>query len=178
MAEKSISYIDIFFSVGWSKSQLIAFLIIPKITGTASAIGSGYIVQDVLRNPPKRKSTYHRVMLGLSCADIFYSIAWILGSWPMPKGTQLFAAGNVTTCDIFGFIQLVGGLASVMYNCSLTTYYFLQLNCNLVDRKMKNVEKWLHIVPWSVAFVPGIVGLILQGYGPHYNTCWYVSSYQ
>ena len=139
-----------------------------KVSGLLSCAGSGYIVQDVLRNPNKRsKSIYHRIMVGLSTMDILSSFFfWVLGSWVMPEGSWQWAVGNITTCDIAAFLGMTGWLGSALYHCSLTTYYLLQLKYNWADRRIKNIEKWLHIVPWSISLVYGIVGLTTKSFGP------------
>ena len=80
----------------------------------------------------------------------------------MPKGSWFWAAGNVITCDIAGFIGGIGYHGSPLYNCSLATFYLLQLKCNWSDRKMKAVEKWLHIVPWLVSLAFCIPTLATQ----------------
>ena len=145
-----------------------------KIGGALSCAGSGYIFQDVLRDPNKRlKSTYHRIMLGLSIMDIISSFfLWFIGSWAMPKGSWSWSAGNITTCDIAGFLGNTGWAASPFYNCTLATFYLLQLKYNLSDRRMKAAEKWLHIVPWSITLAIGIAMLSTKMYGPSGGICW------
>ena len=66
-----------------------ANLIIFKVGGSLSCLGSGYVVQDVLRHQDRRcKSHYHRTVLGLSIVDIFYSFfVFVLGPTPMPEGS-------------------------------------------------------------------------------------------
>ena len=148
--------------------------IINKVGGLLSCIGSGYIVQDVLRSPFRRtQSIYHRTMLGLSTTDIMSSFfTFILGSWPMPTGAYRWAAGNMVTCDIAAFIGLTGTMGSMIYNCSLATYYVLQLKYNLSDRRMRAIEKWLHIVPLSVALMFSITILSAKMLGPGIGHCW------
>ena len=126
--------------------------IVAKVGGVISCIGSGYIIQDVLRHPDRRsKSVYHRIMVGLSVMDIFSSIfMFFLGSWPMPKGSYLWAVGNMASCDAAAFISQFGYIGSPLYNCSLATYYSLQLKYNWQDHRMKRIQKWFHTVPRSI----------------------------
>ena len=144
-----------------------------KIGGTISCIGSGYIIQDVLRNPDKRnKSIYHRIMVGLSTMDILVSFfLFILGSWPMPKGSYLWAVGNLATCDAAAFIGVIGYTGSPLYTCSLATFYSLQLKYNWPDHKMKAAEKWFHIIPWSIAISYVTIGLSTRSLGPNEGFC-------
>ncbi len=165
--------------MGSDYSTLRANVIIPKITGLLSITGSGYIAQDVLRNPHKRtNSIYHRLMLGLSVSDIIYSTsAFVLTSWPIPRGYFIGAAGNVATCDTSAFFSSIGMFATPLYNCSLVTYYLLQLKYNWVDRKLRAIEKWLHVVPWTVGLGVGVGGLASRAFGPLFTGCWATQAY-
>jgi hypothetical protein len=147
--------------------------IVFKIGGVLSCVGSGYIIQDVLRNPDKRtKSIYHRIMVGLSTMDILSSFMWFIGSWAMPKDSwRLWPAGTVATCDAAAFFGMIGWLASPLYNCSLATYYLLQLKYNWTDRKIKRIEKWFHIVPCSIALTFSITALSNKMLGPNGGYC-------
>ena len=156
-----------------SASDFVYMQIVGKIGGALSFAGSAYIVQDVLRHPGKRtKSIYHRLMLGFSIMDLMSSLFhWVIGSWAMPKGSWMWAAGSIMTCDIAGFLGGVGYIGSFMYNCSLATFYLLQLRFDWSERRMKAIEKWLHIVPCLVALVVCIPTLATKMYGPFVGIC-------
>jgi hypothetical protein len=113
-------------------------------------------------------------MVGLSVADVLLSLfIHILSTSPMPKGYQVLAAvRNVATCDVQGFITLTCAGVTVFYNCSLATYYLVQLKYNWINKRIKALEKWLQIVPWSVGLVFTIVSLVFKLYGPHGFNCW------
>jgi hypothetical protein len=157
----------------WNAWKFYFSVIALKFGGTLSCAGSAFIIQDVLRNPYKRcESIYHRLMLGLSIMDVLSSFfIWTISSWAMPKGSYLWAVGTLTTCDICGFIGTVGWIGSPMYNCALATYYFLQLKCNWFDRRIKAIEKWLHIVPWVVSLGVAVLALSMNAIGPGYGYC-------
>eukprot|EP00551_Chaetoceros_affinis_P012661 CAMPEP_0203663660 /NCGR_PEP_ID=MMETSP0090-20130426/1220_1 /ASSEMBLY_ACC=CAM_ASM_001088 /TAXON_ID=426623 /ORGANISM="Chaetoceros affinis, Strain CCMP159" /LENGTH=411 /DNA_ID=CAMNT_0050526651 /DNA_START=137 /DNA_END=1369 /DNA_ORIENTATION=+ len=165
--------------VGLDYNSLKANIIIPKITGTLSMMGSFYIIQDILRNPHKRKvSFYHRLMLGLSVSDTIYSFsAFVLTSWPMPRDYFIMAAGNVSTCDASAFVSSIGMFATPLYNCSLVTYYLLQLKYRWSDQRIRDVEKYLHIVPWVVGLGVGVAGLATKAFGPLLTGCWATQAY-
>ena len=139
-----------------------------------SMIGSIYIVQDVLRNPRKRKeSIYHRLMLGLSIFDILSSFSlYFLTSWPQPEGHSPFSFGTLVTCDATGFIATVALIGASIYNCSLAIYFLVEVKYNWTKRRVQVIEKWLHIVPWTVATATAVACFWAQAYGPFLNSCW------
>jgi hypothetical protein len=172
MSNFKYTLIDYYEDLGWDKSQIVHIAILQRIMGTISLIGSSYVIQDVLRNEQKRKHTFHRLMVGLSFSDILSSFfVHILSTSPMPKGYHVFAVGNVATCDAQGFIVYLCTFVTTLYNCSLATYYLVQLKYNWINRRIKALEKWLHIVPWSVGLVMAIIALIFKMYIPFRFTC-------
>ncbi len=159
---------------GFSDTTLALLAIIPKVSGVLSAIGSCYVVQDILRSPTKRtQSTFHRTMIGLSIIDIISSVFGnVLSTWPMPKGQHLFAVGSVASCDAVGFLSVLTAVATPLYSCSLATYYLVQLRYNWSDSRIKALEKWFHIVPWTAGLIVAIMGLALKVNGPSPHHCW------
>lgn len=159
--------------LGFSTTQITVKIIIGKISALLSISGSSYVIQDVIRDPDKRReSTYHRLMFGLSCSDILYSFIWFLGTWAMPKGSNLFAVGSNESCVAVGFIHYTSSLSTPLYNCSLATFYLMKLRFNWVKRKIKAVEKWLHILSWTVCLIVGIAAAASSTLGPYFNVCW------
>ncbi len=157
---------------GWSDSQITAISYSKRSMGALSVLGSGIIIVDVLRDPRKRNHTLHRLMVGLSVLDILSSFfSHVLSTTPMPAGYHMLAIGSVATCDAQGFITTLTGFGIPLYNCSLATYYLVQLEYNWVDRRIKALEKWLHIVPWVVGIVGAAIGLAFNTYGPIGFTC-------
>ncbi len=143
--------------------------LLAKVGGTISCVGSGYIIQDVLRHPARRsKSIYHRIMVGLSTMDILFSFfKCFLGSWPLPQESNyLWAVGTMASCEAVAFIGLVGFLGSHLYTCSLASYYSLQLKYNWTDHRIKKAEKWFHIVPWSLSILVCTAALCAKTLGP------------
>jgi hypothetical protein len=172
MSNFKYTLIDHLEDLGWDESQIVHITILQRIMGTISVIGSSYVIQEVLRNEQKRKHTFHRLMVGLSLSDILSSFfVHILSTSLMPKGYQVFAIGSLATCDAQGFMNTMFGFTTTLYNCSLTTYYLVQLKYNWTNRRIKALEKWLHIVPWSVGLVMAIFPLIFKMYSPFRFIC-------
>ena len=160
--------------MGLTITEITAIIVLPKISAVLSISGSSYVIQDVLRNSEKRnESTYHRLMLGLSCSYIIYSLfGWFFGTWLMPKGLHLFAAGQKGSCVAVGFSFYMTIISTSLYSSPLVTFYFVQLKLSWVKRKIKKIEKWLHIVPWTVGLIAAISAFALSALGPFLNVCW------
>ena len=96
------TWLEYFLCTGFSITQLAIVIINLKTSSVLSIMGSSYVVQDVLRDPKKwQESTYHRIMLALSSADIIFSFFGpFLGTWVMPRGEQVFAVGSSITSSM------------------------------------------------------------------------------
>jgi hypothetical protein len=172
MSNYKWTWVDVFEEEGWDESQMITVTIVQRIMGTISLIGSTYVIQDVLRSEQKRNHTFHRLMVGLSISDVLSSFFTnVLSTAPMPKGYHVLAVGSVATCDVQGFLTALCGTVTILYSCSLSTYYLVQLKYNWINRRIKALEKWLHIVPWSVGLVYAVAGLVLKVYASSGFSC-------
>ena len=171
--ENRETWLDWYLCQGHGIARLTALIINYKISSTLSILGSGYVIQDVLRDPRKRnESTYHRIMLGLSCSDILISFFYaFMGSWLMPKGSQLFAVGSKVTCGISAFFTSMAAPVTPLYNCSLTTFYFLKLRLSWANRKIKAIEKWLLFLPCTLGLASATSSAAMNKLGPYGYSC-------
>ena len=107
------------------------------------------IIVVLLRSPKKLKSLYRRLVFGLSCMDIVHSLTYVAGGLPVPNDAGSWhstnAIGNVTTCNIQGFMNYTGLMGSLCYACMLRIYFTLVIvyskNDNLIK---KSVEPFFH----------------------------------
>ena len=156
----------------FTKDQNSFVIISYKITATLSILGSSYVIQDVLRDPQKRKeSTYHRIMLGLSCSDIITSFVIFLGTWVMQEGHTTFAIGFDAICNVAGFFMMINLVSTFFYSCSLATFYLLKLKYSWVNSKVKHIEKWLLFVPYTVGLIYAIILAAMSKLGPINFAC-------
>ena len=156
-----------------STSQLMLLATIPKVSGTFSLLGSFAVIYDVARDEKKRQTTYHRLMLGVSISDLLSSVAFIMGTWAMPKGSTSGALGTVGTCDFFGFIGQVGTLSAALYNVVLATYYVLMLKFRWSSTKLKQrAEPWFHAFAILCAISVGITASVKRLFGAAIYVCW------
>ena len=158
--------------MGLTLTQRKALAIVPKCTGLLSMIGSGIIIFDVLRTPKKRKQTYSRIMLSMSCFDFVTSFMYALSTWPIPADSSvLYASGTTGTCTFQGFfIQL--SLAAPMYNLCLAIYYMLVIKYRWSDVKLSSIEKFIHPTILILSFGIAIAGLPLKIYNNANVWCW------
>lgn len=159
----------------FTPKQRAILAIIPKIMSIPSLLGSLWIVFEVLIDQRKRKITpYHRIMVGLSVADIIFSLWLFVGTWAVPKGTPgvAYATGNEMSCDVQGFLIQFGGSASTLYNASLALYFLLVIRYNLSEKKVAKVEKWIHFVTLGFSLATAIVCEAMNLYHASITWCW------
>lgn len=150
----------------FSTAQLRSLALLPKITGSISILFSSLIVSNVIRNQQNhRRRTYHRIMCGISLADISASFWLALSTWPIPRSSNaLWAVGTDTTCTLQGFFTQLG-ICSSFYNASLSIYYVLVIVWNWNDSQLRKVEWMLHLVPILFAVTTATAGVLLDIYG-------------
>jgi len=86
-----------------------SLVILPKISGSLSCIGSALIARHIAAKNIKEVSLASKILFGISIVDIIDSFfAYVLGSWMAPRGTLTFAVGNFTSCGVQGFVHVFG----------------------------------------------------------------------
>jgi len=133
------------------------------------------------------------IMLGMCTMDLVYSLVNACSSVPVPSqlsSVYKFAVGNWTTCEVFGFVGQFTSISSVVYNGSLTLYYFLTIrNDRRRGRCQRNssqssiltiqacnvVEFLMHFLPILVGLTTAIIALLLDLYNPIPTGCTIVS---
>jgi hypothetical protein len=136
-----------------------AIHVAPTFSGSLSAISSALIIYVILRSETRLSSVYHRIMFGMSIADVLSSTAVALSTLPMPSympqeeeleyrwtaGTRL---GNTSTCNAQGFLQSFGMLCMFNYNAMLCVYYACAIAFTMQENNIKKyVEPVLHGFP-------------------------------
>ena len=158
----------------FTDSQYRTVAIVPMVTGSFSILGSFAIVVIILRSKKGLSTTYHRLMFGMSCMDIIYSISFVGSTLPSPRGTPLVwkALGNTQTCTIQGLLFFMGSTGATMYNCILAIYYFLTITKNVrVQTMTKKIEPFFHGVPVVYLLGSSIVLLATQSFNTAGTIC-------
>mmetsp|Transcript_37384 Transcript_37384/g.63633 ORF Transcript_37384/g.63633 Transcript_37384/m.63633 type:complete len:397 (-) Transcript_37384:428-1618(-) len=166
-----------------SPPQSIALAIAPKITSSLSIVGSIIILNKVLRSPKRRRHPMHRIMVGLSVADILSGISFFGSTWPIPRGTvsrfaeegtqQLIygAVGTERSCDMAGFFCQMQ-VASPLLNATLATYYLLTVRYSWRTERIQKIEWIFFAVPFGFALFTSIFVVAANLIGHVEWTCW------
>ena len=111
------------------RNQIKTVDITMRTSGSVSTIASTCLIVHILRSHRGLSTTYHRLVFGLSNADIMASFGFVLLSSTVvvPKKMNYFlpgVQGNTATCTAQGFfltVMFYVGVAAV-YNCSICLY--------------------------------------------------------
>jgi hypothetical protein len=157
-----------------TQAQVVALAIVPKCTAFLSAVAEIWILKEVISCPKKRKSVYHRIVGAMTLCDIFQTIGYFLSTWPIPADIDhnLYAnVGTQATCTLQGFLVHFG-LGSAVYFAALCLYYNLVIRHGWSDRKLKTVEKYLHLAPLVIVLGTSLAIIPLDLYNNASLWCW------
>jgi hypothetical protein len=158
------------------RNQINTLGVIRHTTGSVSTIASTCLIVHILRSHHGLSTTYHRLLFGLSIADIMSSFAQALGSIMVPKEMHYFipyAQGNTATCTAQGFLIGVGGTIAAMYNCSICFYYLSIIRYNKKDEYIRNkLEPWFHGISIVFPLVCGFIFIAMKGVNVYESSCF------
>jgi len=137
-----------------SRAQLLSLAIAPKLPALLSVLASSWIVTEVLTNPRKRSSLYHRIMLGFASVDIIFSIFAFASTWPIPRdAAPAWSAGNGLTCTVQGFMMQLSSACftyvserASMFPLSSLAAYLQDCISHCISHRMLS---WLCISSWQ-----------------------------
>jgi hypothetical protein len=133
------------------------------------------IIYDVLKKEKQRKkrTAYHRLMVGLSTCDIIMSAGLISSTWPMPKDTPNVwgALGTTRSCVAIGFLEQAG-VSAVLYSGSLSIYYLLRIQNVWKESQIVKYEPFVHLLPIVFGLGTMIAGLVLDLFNSGIFDCW------
>ena len=170
---------------------------VPKITGSISAVSSSLIIYLIYRSKPKLSTIYHRIMLGMSVADIMASTAMALTTLPMPRNDDPYWAetfsiaedvqdglgtvywrdqtklGTRQTCVAQGFFVAIGIIIMFSYNGTLCVYYACAIALRMKEANIrKKIEPVIHGLPLLIGLAPVIPSFIYGFYNPTMHDAW------
>lgn len=153
----------------------------PIIPSILSLAGSSLIIYIIIMSSHRLSTSYHRIMFGLSTANIFASVAMGVTTLPMPTrdsklyywqdGTRL---GNSWTCSLQGFALISGSMGGFLYIVSLCLYVVSAIIFSVKDDRgvKRQVEPILHVVPICAALVVASLPLHLEMYNESEISPW------
>ncbi len=157
-------------------------VIAPRFSGGISTISSALIIFIIFQSRSKLSTIYHRIMIGMSFADILASLAMGLTTLPMPSslppefpdygygGSKL---GNTQTCTAQGFLFSFGTFTMFAYNLTLYFYNTCAIGFRMREATIvKYVEPFIHLIPFSAGLAFAIPPLISGQYQPNGSKMW------
>ena len=158
-----------------AQEQVIAIL--PLFTALLSILGSAIIIRLTVRIG-QLKTSYDRILFGLSIADLSSSTVNSLAAFLVPQSSshRIWAVGNDATCRALGTLWQIT-TAGFMYSGMLTLYFVLTIRFGVTERTFsKYWEPAIHMMAVGGPLITGIIGLALNVYdevrlGPG---CWTV----
>jgi len=145
-----------------------------------SIIASAVVIRLICRSAKGiKKSVYHRILFGMSAADIVQSLALALTTLPMPKDMiytnfQGIILGNDATCLTQGFVVSFGAFTGLMYNAMLSLYYLCSIRYYMSN---EDFARWIEPLLHGVSVVSGLtIASLLVSYKSYHpsplSTSW------
>jgi len=145
-----------------------SIVIIPKITGMMSILGSIAILRDLLNGPrAKLEKITSKVLIAMNISDLLCtSIVHVIGTWFVPKGTAFWSAGNEHTCDIQGWSLALFYQYALGFNSALSIVYLLIVlySWNEVD-----FRKWSYVILCSPPVLVTLLSIPCMRYYKYMN---------
>ena len=127
-------------------------------------------------------SPYHRIIFGLSIADMFHSLAMITGPFMAVQAANTpakWAIGNIVSCRINGLWFLIGLICSNLYTCFLCYFCFCKVVRKTTDASFrKQTERKIHSVILFITVAMSVAALVSKGIHTNKmgNMCGYGST--
>ena len=165
-----------FISIEDYKADTKTYAIIQSLSSVISLVASLGIVFILYRSYNQMSVPFHRLLLGLSVADICSSFAqaWSTLLSPDPLDVIWNAHGSKGLCQAQGFLIFVGSIGAPLYNCSLCIYYLLAVKRKGIPSTdfLKKKEVLLHLVPIGLSLVGGLIIFCMDAFHPNMTYCF------
>jgi len=152
----------------WRDGHGKVLVIIESSSAIISTISSSTLIWMILRSPQRMSTSRHRILFGMAIGDILYSLSIADFRAMTPSDVDYLiwnARGNQATCNVQGFLLIVGVIMSLLYSCSLNIYSLAIVKYNKTDSYIRTkMEPFLHGVPIATALLFSIAQLATQGY--------------
>ena len=158
----------------------------PHASGFASVIAPLAIIYIISTSTKGCSTIYHRIMIGISIANIIASIAISLSAPSLIKPGTLMnrfeleenRLGSTQTCSStqqgFPFLNLNGSVVANVFTAIACVYYICDAVCSIQNAMLQQrvIEPLLHFTPLVMALVVSTPFLPLQMYNPTPSRSW------
>ncbi|KAL7543858.1 hypothetical protein ACHAWF_007466 [Thalassiosira exigua] len=152
----------------WKEGHNRAMAIIYSSFAIVSVIASSILIAMIWKSKNKLSTVNHRLLLGMSIADILYSLSCATFQTMVPSDLSYMvwnARGNTATCDAVGAITVLGMVAVVFYSCSLNLYYLAVVRYSKPEAYIsKRMEPLFHGIPTLMSLILSITLLVKKNY--------------
>lgn len=118
----------------------IVLFFVPVVSGSLSLVCSLFICFIILRDHQyKLKRVYYRLLLGVSIFDAISSAGIIPSALMVPRQDEPFWGnhGNRITCNFQGFLSVIGGFCTPIYNAGLCLFFLLTIRHSLPEERFR-----------------------------------------
>ena len=153
---------------------MFALELAPKIGASLSLLGSGFILgRFATHRAELSQRITHRILFGMSIADVLNSLHFFASSWAAPAGSPdaLWAVGTQLTCSLQAFLGNFGIILPI-YNVALSTFYYLTVVHSWRERDFVKLEWVFHLVPILFCLATGMAALFQKLYAYAGSWCW------
>ncbi len=150
----------------------VAFTPFAQITSTISAtlssFSSALVMTFILRSQTKLKGAYHRIMFFMSFWDLVSSLAIAITTLPMPSDVHEIydfmgrAFGTVSTCEIQGFLIVIGSAFTILTNGMLNLYYVCTITFKMGERRFNKIVLPICVLFSAATILPATIMLLKQ----------------
>ena len=138
-------------------ARYIPLLVVGCLSSLLSILGSSSVLYMVRRD----FQTKHRLIFGLSLADLISSTALLVMPFSVPSYLGLTAAvGTHATCTASGFFMQTNVLIGACYNCYLSFYYILVVKRNWQEGDFHKRKGWEIAGHGFAVVVPTAIGIL------------------
>lgn len=143
-----------------NEAELKILAIAPKPLALVSFFCAFYTVIDICRCPVRRHKVYHRLVLAMMSVTAINCICWFIGTWAMPANRGVYQAhGTAATCKVQGSFILFGANCAVLYYCMQSIFFYIAVNCDFKEERLRKYEPWLHVLPWLFPAIWTAIGI-------------------
>lgn len=154
-----------------AKIHSIRFVMAPLSLAASIAL-----ICHILRSPKGLSTTYHRLLLGLSVADIMSSLANSLNSAMTPQELDYLipnSSGSTTSCSAQGCLIWMGAFAGSLYNSSISFYYLAIIRYGKKEHYIRRrLEPWFHAISIVIPLVSGSILVAAQAFNLLETQCF------